>query len=369
MYTLRPTALRHIRQGDEGSDEEADIKRFAEISANRPLVKGGKGRGRGRGGRNRGRRNYSLSVRSNSVKSGGLSESLNTCDTTEDTGENESRRRLGTDNTAKVSDDTEAEGDDSSSTGMELDNSYSSRQSSGRGRSSHSSRRNEGFRDRNNKSNGDRNNNNTDEVGTHRDGSEQTGSSSSSNNGDKVKTGGGGRRRNVALRKKTPLTSLDPEDWVGQIVAIVAGRLMHSVGIVLHSGNGWVQLLTNSGEVAKRAYELEVVNVDDFDEEWEKQLSVIEEMEKRLHTESSSSNPKNGTSGRTRNFSRSPVRNLNEWSNRYSQGEGGDEDGDNSSALPDDDIDVSILDILYLPPYVWLGMTTTSNYIYVIILS
>ncbi len=349
MYTLRPTALRHIRQGDEGPDEEVDSKRFAEMSAaTRPLVKGGKGRGRGRGGRSRGRRNYSLSARSNSVKSGGLSESLNTRDTTVDTGDNDSRRRMGTDNTAKMSDDMEAEGDDSSSTGMELDNSYSSRQSSGKGRP-HSSRRNEGFRDRNNKRNDDRNN--SDEVGTHRDESEQAGSSSSSNNGDKVKTGGGGRR-NAALTKKTPLTSLDPEDWVSQIVAIVAGRLMHSVGIVLRSGNGWVQLLTNSGEVAKRAYELEVVNVDELDEDWEKQMAIIEEMEKRLYTEPSSSNSKSGTSGRTRNFSRSPIRNFNEWSNRYSQGEEGDEDGEISGALPDDDIDVSILDILYLPPYV-----------------
>ncbi len=331
VYTLRPTAIRLIHQGDEGSDEEADSKRFAEMSAaTSPLTKSGKGRGRGRGGKSRGRRNYLFSSMSNNGKStGSVSVSLSTRgdNSTEGTGDNESRHRSGTD-------DMDAEGDDSSSTGMELDNSYLGRQSSLRGMPSSSSRRNEGFRERSNKSNGD-------EVGTHRDGSEQAGSSSSSNNGDKVKTGRGGGRRSPTLTKKTPLTSLDPEHWVNQIVAIVAGRLMNNVGIVLRSGNGWVQVLTNSGEVSKRAYELEVVNVDEIDEEWENQLATIEELEKRLHSESSNSNSKGRPSGKSKNSSRSPTLNVNEWNNRYSQGEGCDEDGDNSGALPDDYIDAT----------------------------
>jgi hypothetical protein len=34
------------------------------------------------------------------------------------------------------------------------------------------------------------------------------------------------------------------------------------VGKVLRSGNGWVQLMTSVGEMAKRAYELELIAPD-----------------------------------------------------------------------------------------------------------
>jgi hypothetical protein len=34
------------------------------------------------------------------------------------------------------------------------------------------------------------------------------------------------------------------------------------VGKVLRSGNGWVQLMTSVGEMAKRAYELELIAAD-----------------------------------------------------------------------------------------------------------
>ena len=37
------------------------------------------------------------------------------------------------------------------------------------------------------------------------------------------------------------------------------GKNYGTVGVVLGSGNGWVQLRTKRGEIAKRAYELELV--------------------------------------------------------------------------------------------------------------
>ncbi|KAJ1448248.1 hypothetical protein M885DRAFT_590975 [Pelagophyceae sp. CCMP2097] len=54
-------------------------------------------------------------------------------------------------------------------------------------------------------------------------------------------------------------SSLDAEKWVGLHVRIKAGRLAGSAGRILRSGNGWVQLRTQQGEVAKRAYELELL--------------------------------------------------------------------------------------------------------------
>ncbi len=344
-YTLRPTALRRTPEGDEGSEEEAEGERLSALAAasSESFAKGGKGRGRGRGGR--GRRNHSLPARSNSniKSSGGLGESRDTHETTDDTGMSvSSRQRIGKEN-AKMEDDMKAEGDVTSSTCMEFSEKGS--------RSYHASRRNEGFRDRNYKSNGGDGNNYSDssESGTPRDGSEQAGSSgSSSNNGERVKEN---EQRNAVLAKKKPLTSLDPEDWINEVVAIVSGRLLHTVGKVLRSGNGWVQLLTSSGEVAKRAYELAVVNADEFDEEWEKQMAIIEEMEKRLNAGSPSPNSKSGggTSARTRNCSRSPMQILNEWRSRYSQANGDDENGTISGASPDDDMDVSH-NILSLAP-------------------
>ncbi len=342
VYTLRPTALRLVHQGDEGPDDEAENERFTALAASSMSLKGGKGRGgKGRGGRGKGgKRNVPLHLKLHSGKSGGLSESRDTQHQTTEGGttdENEFKRQLGTDNT-KMVDVTETDGGNSNSAGMELDHSSSVRLPSGRGRSSNVSRRSEGFRDRNKKSS------NGSETGAPHDGYDQRGSSSSPNDGERgVKNGGGGggRRSNVTLAKKKPLTSLDPEEWINQVVAIVGGRLIHSVGKVLRSGNGWVQLLTSSGEVAKRAYELEVVNAGNFDEEWEKQMAIIEDIEKQMLADSSSPISKGGISTRTRNFSTSHVRSLNDWNNRYSQADGGDDDGNNSVASPDDDMDVS----------------------------
>lgn len=52
----------------------------------------------------------------------------------------------------------------------------------------------------------------------------------------------------------------DPDTWVGQQVSLLSGKHAGHQGKVLSSGNGWVQILTTQGEeVAKRAYELQVI--------------------------------------------------------------------------------------------------------------
>eukprot|EP01039_Chlorochromonas_danica_P002678 gene2678-2926_t len=55
------------------------------------------------------------------------------------------------------------------------------------------------------------------------------------------------------------LSAYDPETWVGRRVFVATGRHSGQSGIVRSSGNGWVQIDTPYGEVAKRAYELEVL--------------------------------------------------------------------------------------------------------------
>jgi len=55
----------------------------------------------------------------------------------------------------------------------------------------------------------------------------------------------------------------DPETWVGQRVSLLSGKHAGHQGKVLSSGNGWVQILTTQGEeVAKRAYELQVIEIN-----------------------------------------------------------------------------------------------------------
>jgi hypothetical protein len=54
------------------------------------------------------------------------------------------------------------------------------------------------------------------------------------------------------------LSATDPETWVGRRVQVIGGRYSAQVGTVASSGNGWVQIETSVGEVAKRAYELEL---------------------------------------------------------------------------------------------------------------
>jgi hypothetical protein len=64
----------------------------------------------------------------------------------------------------------------------------------------------------------------------------------------------------AAPHKRMPLTTLDADLWVDRVVLITGGRLTGKPGKVLRSGNGWVQLLTIVGEIAKRAYELELIS-------------------------------------------------------------------------------------------------------------
>lgn len=64
--------------------------------------------------------------------------------------------------------------------------------------------------------------------------------------------------------KRKLLSDTDPETWVGRRVRIIKEKLVGSIGVVLRSGNGWVQVETDSidGEIAKRAYELEILMDD-----------------------------------------------------------------------------------------------------------
>ena len=61
--------------------------------------------------------------------------------------------------------------------------------------------------------------------------------------------------------KRKLLSDTDPETWVGRKVKIIKEKLVGSIGVVLRSGNGWVQVETDciEGEIAKRAYELEII--------------------------------------------------------------------------------------------------------------
>jgi len=59
--------------------------------------------------------------------------------------------------------------------------------------------------------------------------------------------------------KKVLLSTTDPDSWVGRRVAVIGGRFSGQPATVKSSGNGWVQIDTPLGEIAKRAYELEVL--------------------------------------------------------------------------------------------------------------
>ena len=62
------------------------------------------------------------------------------------------------------------------------------------------------------------------------------------------------------LVDRNALLSLDSCVWNNQIVKITGtGRLVGQIGRILKSGNGWIQVLTQYGEIAKRAHELELV--------------------------------------------------------------------------------------------------------------
>ena len=55
------------------------------------------------------------------------------------------------------------------------------------------------------------------------------------------------------------LSATEANSWTGRQVMVKVGKNYGTVGVVLGSGNGWVQLRTKKGEIAKRAYELELV--------------------------------------------------------------------------------------------------------------
>ena len=74
--------------------------------------------------------------------------------------------------------------------------------------------------------------------------------------------------------------AVDAERWVGTHVRVRVGRLGGQVGRILGSGNGWVQLRTARGEIAKRAYELELVDEKDA----ERANDDIEESSKRTES-------------------------------------------------------------------------------------
>lgn len=58
------------------------------------------------------------------------------------------------------------------------------------------------------------------------------------------------------------LSTTDPDHWIGQRVQVASGRHAGQQGTVVSSGNGWVQIETSVGEVAKRAYELQIAGSD-----------------------------------------------------------------------------------------------------------
>jgi hypothetical protein len=84
--------------------------------------------------------------------------------------------------------------------------------------------------------------------------------------------GGGGFRQASSSHhpfsssdKKVLLSVTDPDTWIGRKVYIIgSGKFNGIPAVVKSSGNGWVQIDSPLGELAKRAYELEVV-VDDSD--------------------------------------------------------------------------------------------------------
>jgi hypothetical protein len=65
---------------------------------------------------------------------------------------------------------------------------------------------------------------------------------------------------NAQTKPSALLSAADPDSWVGRRVHVTTGRHLGHTGLVRSSGNGWVQIETCFGEVAKRAYELELLD-------------------------------------------------------------------------------------------------------------
>jgi len=90
------------------------------------------------------------------------------------------------------------------------------------------------------------------------------------------------------------LGAIDPNTWEGKKVVVVNGKFLGQVGEIKSAGNGWVQIDTPTGEIAKRASELGVLDGDDSftDLEWTKSdhqdggsldssLDAVEELTRR----------------------------------------------------------------------------------------
>lgn len=62
-----------------------------------------------------------------------------------------------------------------------------------------------------------------------------------------------------SLQDEFPLISVPLDTWVGRFVRITTPRHKGTTGLVHRTGNGWVNLQTSLGDVAKRAYDLVVI--------------------------------------------------------------------------------------------------------------
>lgn len=67
------------------------------------------------------------------------------------------------------------------------------------------------------------------------------------------------RRRVLAVQDEFALISVPLDTWVGRYVRITTPRHNGTTGLVHRTGNGWVNLQTSLGDVAKRAYDLVVI--------------------------------------------------------------------------------------------------------------
>lgn len=62
-----------------------------------------------------------------------------------------------------------------------------------------------------------------------------------------------------ATQDEFQLISVPLDTWVGRYVRITTPRHNGTTGLVHRTGNGWVNLQTSLGDVAKRAYDLVVI--------------------------------------------------------------------------------------------------------------
>eukprot|EP00752_Nemacystus_decipiens_P001468 g1444.t1 len=68
-----------------------------------------------------------------------------------------------------------------------------------------------------------------------------------------------GERQAPMASDEFPLISVPLDTWVGRYVRITTPRHKGTTGLVHRTGNGWVNLQTSLGDVAKRAYDLVVI--------------------------------------------------------------------------------------------------------------